>query len=539
MLDLRSPLDVLTLPARLQGHPKNKVFTYEKGRIVEHSHAEVYEGVQRARKELEEWGVRPGMRVGIRAPNCYQWVIYDLACLELRAVTLGFTEAFAALTPAQLCDRYRLSLMLISAEEQARSAERLPYVAVLDGPNHGVCTITREDIASDPEFEHPWLIFSSGSSGGVKGLTLNRRGTEMSVHAFTEAVVPRADDLMLLFLPISNFQQRLMYYAALWYGFDVAITEPNRLFYALKDFRPTTLIAPPALFEAFETQFANMPPNKQAAAKILGSIARLVPLASLRRKLARAIFKDAHNAFGGRMRFMVTGMAPIKRSVLDLFHLMQLPLFETYGLSECGSVALNVLGAHRIGSVGRLLPGVRVEFAPDGEIVVIRDLMTAEGYFQSNGGESERTFIGGGRVATGDIGRFDKDGFLYLVGRKKEIIITSGGEKIHPEAVEAEIDACPDVAKSVVYGSDGAASLSAVVLPRDPTDLEAKRRIEGFINTMNQHHRAASIGNVVFTDTVFSRENGFLLPNLKLDRGRIGEFFRNEISDTAVLAARE
>lgn len=533
MSEPRSPINVLDLVSRLPTHPRNKVITFEKGQVAERTYGDVFADVQQARRQLEHWGIRSGARVGIRAANCYEWLLYDLACIELRAVTMGFTDDFAAFTPEELCERYRLSLMLVPAKEHGALTDPAPYVAALDGPNSDVRALPISEASPDPDFEHPWLIFSSGSSGGIKGLALNRRGTEASVDAFTQAVGPRSDDCMLLFLPISNFQQRLMYYAALWYGFDIIITEPNRLFRALKDLRPTTLIAPPALFEAFETRYANLPRKKQIAARILGEAARRVPIASLRQRLAHSIFKDVYDALGGRMRFMVTGMAPIKRSVLDLFQLMQLPLFETYGLSECGSVALNVPGAHRVGSVGRLLRGVKVEFAPDGEIIVLRDYMTAGGYFQASEGESERAFIGAGRVATGDIGRFDKDGFLYLVGRKKEIIISGGGEKIHPEAVEAEIDACHDVAKSVIFGRDGAAYLVAVVLPRNPADEEGKRRIERFVDAINERHHAMNIGKVVFTDMAFSRENGFLRPNLKLDRKRIGEFFRKEMADAA------
>ena len=234
------------------------------------------------------------------------------------------------------------------------------------------------------------------------------------------------------------------------------------------------MIAPPTLFEAFETRFSNLPWWKRIAARVLGELARRAPFAGVRARFARAVFADAYGALGGRMRVMITGMAPIKRSTLELFALMQLPLYETYGLSECGSISLNVPSAHRIGSVGRLLPGVEVTLAGDGEIIVRREHATTRGYFACAEGEHERTFLGENRVATGDIGRFDEDGYLYLVGRKKEIIITRGGEKIHPEAVEAEIDACPDVAKSVVLGGGDLATLVAVVFPRDPGDPAAR-----------------------------------------------------------------
>jgi long-chain acyl-CoA synthetase len=524
-------MEITKLVARLPGRSKSSVFTFEKGQVTRRTHEAVHGDVQAACAELAAWGVRPGMRVGIRAPNCYPWIVYDLALIELRAVSVAFTEDFADLSAEELCDRYDLSLMLVKATERARCSEGASFIASLDGKNEGVKARERGEPPADQDFDRPWLCFSSGSSGGLKGLILNRKGVEENVEAFTDAVAPTEDDCALLFLPISNFQQRLIYYSAFWYGFDLVVTDPPRLFRALKDLKPTILVAPPMLYEAFETRFFNLPAWKRLAARTAGRVVSKLPVRAAREKLARVIFKQAYDTLGGRMRFMVTGMAPIKRTTLELFERMQLPLFETYGLIESGSVALNRPGAYKIGSVGRLLPGIRVTLAEDGEIIVHKKHLSTLGYFECAEGEAERTFIGEGRVATGDIGRFDEDGYLYLVGRKKEIIVTAGGEKVHPESLESEIDTFPDVAKSVVFGDPGAPSLLAVVLPKDPSDSAAKGRIINFIERISERRAAMSIGKVVFTDIIFSQENGFLRPNLKLDRRRIAEHFRAEIGD--------
>jgi long-chain acyl-CoA synthetase len=511
-------IDITGLVNRLTVNPKGKVVTFERNLTVERSHAQVYEDVQAAHSRLLVWGVKAGMRIGLRAPNCYEWLVYDLALIQLRAVSVAFTDDFSAISAEELCARYSLSLLLVSGKERAGSGAA-SYVAALDGTNAEVSVKPQDECSDDEEFEHPWLIFSSGSSGGSKGLVLNRSGVEASVDAFTTAVGPLLDDCLLLFLPISNFQQRLMYYAAIWYGFDIIITEPARLFHALKEMRPTMLVAPPGFYEAFESQFSNLPNWKQMGVRLIARTAYALCPSAVADRVARRIFQDAYQTLGGRVRFMVTGMAPTKRSTLELFKLMRLPLFETYGLTECGSVSLNLPRAHRIGSVGRLLCGVTVEIGCDGEIFVCRERMPAFAYFQCADGENETTFVSEHRVATGDIGHFDRDGFLYLLGRKKEIIITSGGEKVHPEAVEAQIDACSSVSKSVVY--DGGGFLSAVVLPKDPRDPNAKRHIERHIEEMNGRGTSVKVEKVVFTDRAFCRENGFLRPNLKLDRKNI------------------
>lgn len=348
--------------------------------------------------------------------------------------------------------------------------------------------------------------------------------------SFVEAIAPRHDDCLLLFLPTANFQQRLMYYGALWYGFDLIVTDPNHLFRALKELKPTMLVAPPAFYEALETRFFNLPGWKRWLANLAGRITLLLPLRTLREKLGRGVFKQAHEALGGRMRLMITGMAPIKRSTLTLFERMQLSLYETYGLVELGSISLNSPGVGKMGSVGRLLPGVTVEMAPDGEIIAHREPTLAFGYSECSEGEQERTFIGNNRIATGDIGRLDEDGYLYLIGRKKEIIITGGGKKIHPEVLEAEIDACPDVAKSVVLRDPDLPFLIAVVLSKNPQYPGARERIQKSVDRVNERYSSTPVAKLIFTDVVFSRENGLLRPNLKLDRRKIAQHFQAQWS---------
>lgn len=524
-------MDLRHILERIPAHTRNNaIFTFEKGQVVRRTFATAYDDVLAARNRLAEWGVGPGRRVGIRSPNCYDWLIHDLALIELRAPIVSFTDDFANVDPAELCEKYRLSLFLAGAAERSRGWTET-CIAYFGAKNSNVRVKQQPPGPEDPAFERPGYIFSSGSAGGVKGLILNRQGIESCVDAFTQAVVPRHNDRLLLFLPISNFQQRLMYYSAFWYGFDLIVTEPVHLFRALSELKPTILIAPPALYETFETRFCNLPESKQRLAKTLGGIAGAVPVEPIRQRLGRLIFRQAHEALGGHMRFMVTGMAPIKRSTLELFSLMQLPLYETYGLIESGSVALNLPGKSRPGSVGKLLPGVKVDFTSENEILVRRDHPIAVGYFECAEGENERTFLQDGAVATGDIGRFDNDGYLYLIGRKKEIIVTGGGEKIHPEVVEADLNSCPDVERAVILGRDHSASLAAVIRSKQPGDAGSEDRIQQYVAELNKRLTKVSIGKVIFTDVVFTRENQFLRPNLKLDRTRINAHFRPETDE--------
>lgn len=519
-------MDLTKLLSRLRDQRSRKLLLYAKGQLRTKSFAEVHTDVLVACERLSAIGVKPGMCVGISARNCYEWVVYDLALIELRAVSVAFTDDFAQTPAADLIEKYSLSLLLTGpGGHQNDDAGSLPILSIDSEAQNYRGQIVARDFPVDENFTTPALIFSSGSAGGLKGLVLNRFGIEATADAFAQAIGPRPDDLFLLFLPLSNYQQRIMYYAAFWYAVDLILTDPTQLFRALKNLHPTILIAPPALYEGVETQYDNQPAWKRRLADTAAKLAHMLPHVGLRKAVARTIYKRVHEAFGGRMRFMVTGMAPIKRSALKLFERLQLPVFETYGLIECGSIAINLPGAARLGSVGRLLPGVNVELAEDGEIIARREAPIALGYFECAEGENERTFLGANRIATGDIGYFDDDGYLYLVGRKKEVIITSGGEKIHPEVLESEIDACPDVGKAVVLPGSDSSPLTAVVLPKDPQDAMARARIEQFVQKMQGGRMSPKVGKLIFTDICFSTDNGFLRPNLKLHRRNIARHF--------------
>ena len=239
------------------------------------------------------------------------------------------------------------------------------------------------------------------------------------------------------------------------------------------------------------------------------------------------------------MRFMVTGMAPIKRSTLELFSLMQLPLFETYGLTEFGSITLNAPGENKIGSVGRPLPGVKVDFLPDGEVVAVREHTIASFYAEGveDGGTS--TFLGNHRIATGDVGYMDSDGYLFLVGRKNEMIVTPGGDKIHPEVLEARLNACNQVERSVVLGSSEQPSLTAVILPRNPESGEQKKIIQEFVTGLGADNGQLSIGEVIFIETPFTLDSGLLLANLKVNRRAVAERFASHTLSNAEGAVPE
>lgn len=513
-------MDFGRLVAALPGK-KAATYTFERGKITQHPHAALHRDVLRVRNTLETWGVRRGTRVGIYAPNSYHWLVHDLALIELGAISMPFTDDFAGQVNEALLDKYNVALLLITRRDARLFPQKPAHVAFIDADNAGVRVIDRPPSGDSDEADQHSLVFSSGSAGGLKGLVISRKGVEATLPPILEVLGANSRDRLLLFLPMSNFQQRNMCYGALWLDHDLIITDYTQLFAAMPALNPTLLIAPPVLYQMIQADYEKNPASKKLLWSILGALISLLPR-PLRLPLARMAFRDFHKQFGTRMRMLVTGMAPIRRNLGKFFERMQLPLCESYGMVEAGSLTYRPPASREYGSVGKPLRGVELSFADDGEIIVYRQTPMTLRYFQCAEGENERTFVGGGRIATGDMGRLDAQGNLFLMGRKKELLITASGQKLHPEAIEQELNNSPDIAHAVIFLKPDASHLTCVV-DMAVAGAEARERVQKFANSLPAAKKAAPFVEVIYAAEPFTSENGMLRPNLKIDRKAIAK----------------
>jgi long-subunit acyl-CoA synthetase (AMP-forming) len=517
------------LKQRLLSHPRCTVWEYRGGVRHEVTFPGLAADVDRAVERLRAAGTRAGMRVGVLAANRYEWVVFDLALIELRCVTVALVDEVVTDGLEAAADRFRLHLVVTDRRPEPKPAWVLP---IEPSPGRAEAR-TSLPIEEDPGFDTPAWVFSSGSSGRVKAITTRRQGVEALVENLPRAFELRTDDRFLMFLPMSSFQQRFLLYGCLWNGVNLIITEPRFLFGALKHLSPTILLAPPAFFEAIITRVRNASPPRRWLLGAVTGLSGWLPSARLRGLLAAAVSRPLRTTLGGRVRLMITGMAPVKAGTLAFFDRLGMPLYEVYGMTECGMIAWNTLAARRVGSVGQPLADAEVTIAPDGEVVVKRSAQPTSGYLFEPSDEDERqTYLDPDTVATGDVGRFDTDGFLYLLGRKKNVIVTSGGAKIHPEVIEGRINRCPDVERSVVFGTDED-FLAAVVVPAVDSP-ESRRRIQAHVDAVNGNLPAGScVGRVVFSPHL-TREDGMLTANLKLDRKAIAARFGSALFGTPV-----
>lgn len=520
---------------------RGRLVLFDGRKTREVAYRELAADVERARERLAATGLERGALVGLLGENCYEWLIHDLALQALGCLPVCFpADEFGARAPEELADGHELALLLVT--RKLGNPAGLPWVVVMDAPEPtpararpvapragglGAC-VEGTDACT--------VIFSSGTSGQLKALLLSRAGVDDTVDALARDWRMGPGDGILVALPLSIFQQRVMIYAALRSDTDILLSDPQNLFRGFKVLRPTIVLGPPALFETTEKRYHALPRFERAARTLAGRALAAVPGSARRARLRRRVFGWAHDAFGGRARALLTGSAPSKRSTLDFYELAGLPLFQAYGLAEVGFIAWNLPGRNRALSVGRpIVPG-SVTLAEDGEILLALPHPQALGYFGLDPEEQARTFLPDGRIATGDIGRFDRDGFLYITGRKKSIILTQGGEKIQPEPLEAPLAVLPGVERAVVLGGGELPGLAALIAVDPGCDAEGEARVRAAVaaavEALNAGARpAARITRFMLTRVAFRPESGLVTRNLKLDRRAVQRRFERELLD--------
>lgn len=521
------------LRSRLEGRSDRRIHHYDDdGAVASLDFASFAAQAEALKRRLVEAGLQPGMRVGILGANSVHWLRWDLALIDAGCIVVAIPDELALEKGVSLLALYDLSLIVVSrASDAGKAFAGAPHATRLEDDARDAVVFRA------PQGDRPLgadgacaLTFSSGASGQPKCLMIDPEGIAWDVRHYIPEYEPLEDDRLLIFLPLTHQQQRLLLFATYWHGISFVLVRPDQVLTAMKDFSPTLCLAPPLLYEGIHERYLTavsmLPVWKRRLADTLGTLARALP-SVLARPLQRAVYGRIHDALGGRMRLMITGMAPIHLQVLEFFNAIGIPLYEAYGLTETGVIASNSPRGNKPGSVGRAVAGCEVRIGDDGEVLVRRRRCTALGYFDPDGGGE--IFERDGFVATGDIGRLDDDGYLHLLGRKKEIIITSQGIKIHPERIEDVLNTHPAISRSVVF-TMGGSLLAAVLQTRVPITPELQVELESFATGVAlKVSSQATIKKTVLTDQPFSLGNGLLTRSLKINRRAVERRFAPEL----------
>jgi long-chain acyl-CoA synthetase len=457
------------------------------------SHATVLERVRRIALGLSALGVTRGDRVAILSENRPEWALADYACL-----TSGFADVpiYGTLPAEQITYLLQDSgavAVFVSNPAQAekiarirREVPRMRHVIAFDESARGQCDLTLRDLeAKGAALDSPdraadyerqalavqpddlaTIIYTSGTTGAPKGVMLSHDNINSNVQA-TRRVVPIENDTALSFLPLSHIFERMGDYWFFATGTTIAYVENFDLVpLAMQEVRPSIALSVPRLYEKM---YARVLENALAGGAVKKRIffwARGVAdrwadetlagrepggLVAAQYALAqKLVFSKLKARTGGRMRYFVSGGAPLAPEINKFFYAAGLTILEGYGLTETSPViGVNTPANFRIGTIGKPIDGVEVKIAPDGEILT-RGPHVMKGYFNKPEATAE-AIDAEGWFHTGDIGVIE-DGFIRITDRKKDIIVTAGGKNIAPQPIENLIKTNKYVSQAVMIG---------------------------------------------------------------------------------------
>ncbi len=442
------------------------------------------------------------------------------------------------------------------ADATARGHQRLMQ-------EDGLGRMYKEAAAAIPPDRLATIIYTSGTTGEPKGVMLSHGNVCSNVVAADAVISVTDDDEALSFLPLSHAFERMVCCLYLYKGVTISFAESlDTIGRDLQGVRPTTLTGVPRVYEKLHARIHDAVAQGPAVRRALfhwalrvGSASsrasregRSAPLATrLQVGVAnRLVLSKVRERLGGRVRFVVSGSAPLSVPVAEFMFAIGVPVVEGYGLTETAPVlTVNPLEAPRPGSVGRAVTGVEIRIAADGEILA-RGPNVMQGYY----GKPEATaeVIVDGWFHTGDIGRLDDDGYLTITDRKKEIIVTAGGKNVAPTPIEAALKRAPIVAEAVLIGNRRPC-ITALLIPdfdalahelgtpagtdaRDEVVArpEVKRRFEAVVDAVNANlPRHEQIRELAALPVEFGIATGELTPTLKVKRRVVEERWSDTI----------
>lgn len=424
----------------------------------------------------------------------------------------------------------------------------------------GFCGITASDLAT--------IIYTSGSTGVPKGGMLTHGNIAaacqgLTAHGFKQ---DPENDLYLSFLPLAHVYERVDGMAmSIWNGVPVAFCKVDEVGAALKLYEPTMMLGVPAVWRKIKDNIEAKLKEATGLKKSIADWAFAQKQAGLKRFVADLlVFSKIRSELGGRLRILLSGGAPISPDVLEFFNLLGLELLQGYGLTEtAGGITTNrpswmhkVEGPrNKVGSVGQLVASCEVKIVPEpgdssdqGEIL-LRGPLVFKGYWNMPE-ENAKTFTPDGWFKTGDLGRVDEDGFLFITGRKKRLLKTEGGKYVAPEKIEKAFEPYPIVQYAVPVG-DGRKYVSALIfvnlavaekLVSRPVPAgvdrvlflasqdEVKKAVAEAVGAVNgKLERWETLKKFSIITQEASVANGLLTPTLKIRSEEVGKRFKTEI----------
>ncbi len=557
------------------------------GRYATYTFADFEAAAREIACGLHALGVAAGENVALYSETRAEFYLADLGVMSSGAVAAALYTSYPL--PDQVRNLQAAEVRFVFVEDAASRDALLkagdgrldPVRWILltgEAPDtltlNGVRQMGREAMAEDAAYFgrirdaiHPEqaaiLYLTSGATGEPKmGLT-SHAAIVSNIDMGPSALALNAGDSTLVFLPSAHIAQRVVLeLLTMRMGVTVWFSESlSRLPAEIRSVRPNFFLAPPRVWERMYASIGAEVRKKGAASQKLfyGAIGLGLQASRLRQagksvpphisvplKLAdRLVFSKIRERLGGRLRLAASGAAPLGRNLADFYSAIGMPLIEGYGLTEGGVATLNPLDRPKSGSIGRPLPGVEIRLADDGELF-LRSPALFSGYY--NDEASTAAVLQDGWLATGDIAEVDEEGYIYITGRKKELIVSSNGKKIYPARIEMLFKTEPLINQVVLIGDrlPFVAALftlnpaHAETLPgmkgKTLAELVAAPEIQGEIRRVvarvnRELPQFEQIRKFRVLDREFTIDRGEVTPTMKIRRGRVLENFRDLIGE--------
>jgi len=586
-------MSIETIPQQflhcVETYDKPDAFRYKSGgSYVDVSHRDAFEMVHNAALGLQALKLAKQDRIGLLSENRYEWAVSDLAILSAGCITVPVYPTLPSNQMEYILADSEARAVFVSTEEQLAKVQscrsnlpQLQHVISFDPgcDTDGVITlealIARGNMTSDkPAYQdlistigkYDWasVIYTSGTTGEPKGSILSHWNFLSNVHGVLSVLKIEPEDSCLSFLPLSHVLERTGgYYVMLTAGATIAYAENmETVAENMLEVSPTVMLAVPRFYEKIYGRVMDAIEQGAGTKRSLFHWAmkagrkyvdesldgRVGFMTKRKQSLADAlVFRKLKARTGGRIRFFVSGGAPLNPEINRFFHSAGIPVMEGYGLTETSPViSANTFEDLRFGTVGKPIPNVEVKIAEDGEILVRGDLVM-QGYYKKP--EQTNEAIVDGWFHTGDIGHLDKDGFLTITDRKKDIIVTAGGKNVAPQAIENCLKHSKYIDEAIVIGN-ARRFVSAVIVPNfdnlrlfadgKQISYTADDELVGHVLILELFTEELArlcepfagfekIKKFALLDSPLSIESGELTPSLKVKRRIVEQKFKDRI----------
>lgn len=490
---------------------------YSDGKTtVSVTYGEMSNRIDRLAAGLVRLGLAQGDRVAILSENCLEWSMIDFAAISVGCVTVPIYPTLPASQAAYILRDAEARAAFVRGREQLAKIAAvqdecpdLDIVIAADGEAEGAVPFEsleaddpepsaveeaerrRNEIAQD---DTATLIYTSGTTGNPKGVVLTHSNFLANMRSCLQVLKVDDSDLFLSFLPLSHVFERMAgHFLPLTTGCAVAYSRGLRyLAEELGTVAPTVMACVPRFYESLQERILksvesssglkkaifgwSMEQGKKRSARIREGKPIGFGLGVSSGLAHKLVFQKLHERVGGRLRFFISGGAPLALSTAEFFHAAGILILEGYGLTETSPViSVNHENGYRFGTVGPVVPDIEARIAEDGEILT-RGEHVMQGYFKLPE-ETADVIDEDGWFHTGDLGEFDADGFLKITGRKKNLLVLSNGKNVAPEPIENMLKASPYIAEAVAIG-DKQKVVGAVIVPSFPALEEFAQREE-------------------------------------------------------------